>query len=79
MSLKYKKISEFFGVGVGVEKKFSSKSELESEPKKNFFGVGVGFRNQKVWLRWSLPTTQKWVKIGVISHSESNGDVYFQF
>ncbi len=49
MSLNYKKISEFFGVGVekkillgvgvgiGAEKKFSSGSEFESEPKKNYF------------------------------------------
>jgi hypothetical protein len=37
MSLNYKKISEFFGVGVGVEKKFFSESELESELKKKFF------------------------------------------
>jgi hypothetical protein len=57
MSLNYKKVLEFFGVG--VEKRFSS--ELESELKKDssrswswnrnrkkiFFGVGVGFRNEK--------------------------------
>ncbi len=35
MSLNYKKISEF--VGVGVEKKLFSGSELESESKKKFF------------------------------------------
>ncbi len=35
MSLNYKKISEFFGVG--VEKKFFSESELEAEPKKKLF------------------------------------------
>jgi len=52
ITLNYKKISEFFGVRVGVEigaeKKLFSGSELESDSKKNFFEVGVGFRNQKV-------------------------------
>jgi len=37
MLLNYKKILEFFGVGVGVEKKFFFESELESESAKNFF------------------------------------------
>ncbi len=54
MSLNYKKVPEFFGVGVRVEKKFSLESELKSESWKNIFRSRSWNRNQKVWLRWSL-------------------------
>jgi hypothetical protein len=37
MSLNYKKISEFVGVGIRAEKKLFSGSKLESESKKKFF------------------------------------------